>query len=414
MNVPFFIAKKLIKGKKDGENFSSPVLKIAGLGIALGLAVMLLSVSIVIGFKTEINNKVTGFSAHYVISNFDSNTSFQTTPIQNNYDFLNQLRQNDRIKHIQSYAIKAGIIQTKDNIEGVVLKGIDTDYDWSFFKENLIEGELFNVTDSQKTNNVLVSKLIANRLGLKVGDKLRMYFIQEPPRMRSFIISGIYNTGLEDFDKLYIPVDIKHVRKLAGWEDNQVSGLEVYLDDFDLIEEMEMFIWRTVGYDIKQDGANLKVKSVKEIYPQIFDWLKLQDMNVIIIITMMLLVSGINMISGIIILILERITTIGVLKSVGASNKLIRKIFMFQGAYLTIKGMFWGNVVALLIGGFQYYTGFFALDPETYYVDHIPVAFSLSNFLLVNLGTLVVVFFMIMLPTIIISAIKPAKIVNYN
>jgi lipoprotein-releasing system permease protein len=304
MNLPYFIAQRLIKGRRDGTSFSRPINIIAVTGIALGLAVMILAVSILTGFKQQIRNKIVGFGSNIQILNFDSNYSLETVPISDTQSFIPKIRQMPGIKHIQVFATKAGIIKTEDAIQGVVLKGVGSDFDWRFFKSNIVDGSVFTVTDTGRTNEVIISKKISDMLRLKTGDSFAMYFVQDPPRSRKFTISGIYETSLEEFDKMYVYCDIGHIKRLNGWEDDQVSGFEIFIDDFDKLDEMTIAVRDVVGYRLLEDETKYKVTNIRIRYPQIFDWLNFQDMNVIIIITLMLLVAGFNMISVLLILII--------------------------------------------------------------------------------------------------------------
>ena len=347
MNTPYFIAKRLIKDRKGETSFSRPINVIAIIGIALGMAVMIIALSILTGFKQQIRDKVAGFGSHIQVTNYDSNISFETTPVSSNQDFVAIAEKNPGVKHIQVFATKAGIIQINENIQGVVLKGIGSDFDWSFFSENLIEGEVFTVNDTIRTNKVVLSKRVCDLLGLKTGDTFNMHFVQEPARTRVFTVSGIYETSLEEFDKIFVFCDIGHIRRLNGWEDDQISGFEIYIKNFNNLEEMTSQIIETIGYQLSEDDDKLRVSNIRIRYPQIFDWLNFQDLNVIIIIILMLLVAGFNMISGLLILILEKTNMIGVLKAVGAGDNMLSKVFLYQAAWLTAKGLFWGNLIGI-------------------------------------------------------------------
>lgn len=414
MNLPYFIAERLIKGRQHDSSFSRPINVIAVIGISMGLAVMLLAVAVLTGFKKEIREKVVGFGSHIQILNLDSNYSFETSPVSDTHSFVKNIRQMPGVKHVQVYATKAGIIKTDEEIQGIVLKGIGPDYDWEYFQENLVEGSIFNVTDTGTTNNVIISKAIADMLRLKVGDRFATMFIQDPPRMRPFIISGIYETSLEEFDKLYVFCDIKQIRRLNDWESHQVSGFEVFIDDFDKLDEMWMQIQQEVGWRIDEDDTNFKTLSIKSRYPQIFDWLNFQDVNVIIIILLMLVVAGFNMISGLIILILEKTNMIGVLKSLGSNDATIRKVFLYQAAWLIGKGLFWGNVIGIGLALFQLKTEIFTLDPSSYYIKTIPINLELLHILLLNAGSMAAIIIMLLVPSQLISRITPVKAIRYD
>ena len=414
MNTELYIAKKIISNKGGNNKISRPIIKIAIIGIALGLTVMIASVAIVTGFKNQIRNKVIGFGSHVQIVNYDSNSSFETLPINMKQSFYPYKKNITGVNHIQVFATKAGIMKTETDIQGAVLKGIGSDFDWSFFNKNLIEGKSFEVSDTAKSNSVLISQNISKLLNLKVGDDIEMYFIQDPPRMRKFNICGIYKTSLEDFDKLYVLVDIKHIQKLNGWTDNQVSGFEVIISDFDKIDAVAEEINLLVANNFNDDGSTLKAITIKEKFPQLFDWLDLQNLNVWVILILMVIVAGFNMVSGFLILILEQTNMIGILKSLGANNINIRKIFLYNAAYLTGVGLFWGNIIGISLCVFQYYTGFFKLDSESYYVDVIPININLLDIVLLNVSTMLITVIMLLLPSMIISKISPVKAIQFE
>jgi lipoprotein-releasing system permease protein len=415
MNLPYFIAQRLIKGRREETSFSRPINVIAIIGIAMGLAVMILAVAILTGFKQQIREKVVGFGSHIQILNFDSNISFETTPISDTQKFIPDIKKIPGIKHIQVFATKAGIIRTDEDIQGVVLKGIGSDFDWSYFKSNMVEGSAFAVSDTGlPNNNVIISKKIANMLRLKIGDSFTMLFIQEPPRMRKFTISGIYETSLEEFDKMYVFCDIGHIKRLNGWKNDQVSGFEIFINDFDKLDEMTSEVRDAVGYKITEDDAKFKVTNIRIRYPQIFDWLNFQDVNVIVIILLMLIVAGFNMISSLLILILEKTNMIGVLKSLGAEDKTIRRMFLYQAAYLIGKGLFWGNFIGIGIAYLQLKTGVITLDASSYYIKTVPVNLELIHILILNAGTMAVIISMLIVPSQLITRITPVKAIRYD
>jgi lipoprotein-releasing system permease protein len=414
MNLPYFIAQRLIKGRREGTSFSRPVNIIAVIGIALGLAVMIIAVSVLTGFKQQIRDKIVGFGSNIQILNFDSNYSLETIPISDTQSFIPKIKQIPGIKHIQVFATKAGIIKTAEVFQGVVLKGVGSDFDWRFFKTNLIEGSVFTVTDTGRTNEVIISKKISDMLRLKTGDSFAMYFVQDPPRSRKFTISGIYETSLEEFDKMYVYCDIGHIKRLNGWTDDQVSGFEIFIDDFDKLDEMHMAVRDAIGYRLLEDETKFKVTNIRLRYPQIFDWLNFQDMNVVIIITLMLLVAGFNMISGLLILILEKTNMIGIFKALGSENATIRKVFLYQAAYLIAKGLFWGNIIGIGLAYIQLSTGLITLDPTSYYIKTVPVNLELSHILLLNAGTMAAIILMLLVPSQLISRITPVKAIKYD
>lgn len=414
MNLPYFIAQRLIRGRREGTSFSRPVNIIAIIGIAMGLAVMIIAVSVLTGFKQQIRDKIVGFGSNIQILNFDSNYSLETTPISETQEFIPGIKNMPGVRHIQVFATKAGIIKTEDAIQGVVLKGVGSDFDWKFFNSNMVDGSAFEVSDTGRTNSVIISKKISDMLRLKTGDSFAMYFVQDPPRSRKFTISGIYETSLEEFDKMYVYCDIGHIKRLNGWEEDQVSGFEIFIDDFDKLDEMYVAVRDEVGYRLMEDETKFKVTNIRIRYPQIFDWLNFQDMNVIIIITLMLLVAGFNMISGLLILILEKTNMIGVFKALGSENGTIRKIFLYQAAYLIAKGLFWGNFIGIGLALIQLKTGLITLDAASYYIKTVPVNLEVSHILLLNAGTMAAIILMLLVPSQLISRITPVKAIKYD
>lgn len=387
---------------------------IATFGIALGLAVMIVAVAIVTGFKNEISNKVIGFGSHIQLVNMDSNTSYETTPVDKNLPILEDINNVPEVERVQMFATKAGIIKTEENIQGAVLKGAGPDYDWSFLNKSLVAGEPMSISDTVRTDKVLLSENVASRLNLEVGDSFNMYFIQDPPRARRFTITGLYRTSLVEFDKLYVYADIKHVQRLNNWTADQVSGYEVMLHSIREAEPATEQLREITALDFTEEGSMLKVVPIQEKYSQIFDWLNLQDMNVIIIIVLMLVVAGFNMISGLLILILERTNMIGVLKGLGAVDGSIRKIFLYQSGYLAIKGLFWGNLIGLAICFLQYKFNLITLDPESYYLDTVPINLNLIHILLLNLGTLFSTLLFLLIPSMIIARISPERSIRFE
>jgi lipoprotein-releasing system permease protein len=414
LNTELFIVRRMIGSRKGIRSFSRSIVGIAIFGIALGLTVMIVAVAIVTGFKKEISNKVTGFGAHIQIVNMDSNLSYETLPIPAEVESVNQLKNLPGIKNVQPYAIKAGIIKTGDEIHGAVLKGVDGSYDWDFVARHLTQGSLLHIVDSVRSNMVVISENTSELLKLGVGDQFTMYFIQDPPRARTFTIEGIYNTSLEEFDQLYIFSDIKQVQRLNDWELGEVSGYEVILDRMQELPQMTQEVRELVAFDFMDDGSRLKVENIQEKYSQIFDWLNLQDMNVIILILLMVIVAGFNMISGLLILILERTNMIGILKALGTTNASIRKIFLYQSGYLTVVGLLWGNLIGIVICILQKYLHLISLDPSSYYLDTVPINLNALHVILLNLGTMAITFIFLLLPSMIIARISPDKSIRFN
>lgn len=408
MNFEFFIAKKIIKGREQNRSKGTkPIITIATIGISLGIAVMLISLSIVSGFQDQIKSKVVGFGSHIQITSYESTNSIESTPISKNQPFYPYLDTVAGIRHIQTYATKAGIIKKDEDLQGVILKGIDSDFDWNFFNKNMVEGKNFIVDSVEKSNMVVVSKSIANKLKLKIGDKINIHFIQTPPRVRRLTISGIYETGMAQFDDVFVLADIKHIQKLNNWESDQISGFEVLLDNYSELDNMDDFIYNYIGLDLN----SLKIT---DKHQDIFGWLELQDWNVVIIITLMTLVAGINMISALLILILEKTNMIGMLKALGSTNGSIRKIFLYNGAYLILKGLIIGNFFGLLLCYLQYKYHFISLPKESYYVAYVPIKMEIVDLLGINLTTFILCLTMLVLPSYVVAKITPVKAIRFN
>ena len=409
MNFELFIAKHITGRGKD--SISAPYVRIAIISVALGIAVMIISLAIVTGFQQEIRGKVIGFGSHIQIVGFDFNKSYEPTPISIEQEFYpyddNAI---PGVKHIQVFANKAGIIKTDDQIQGIILKGIGPDYDWSFLKDKIVEGKGFRVVAETKTNDVLISRKLANKLKIKIGEGLRVYFItegQKQPRGRKFIVTGIYETGLAEIDDLYIIGDIGHIRKLNDWDDNQVAGFEVLINDFRSLEEIAGQIHKEIPYD-------LRAVPISDLYPQIFSWLELQDMNVIVIIVLMVLVAGITMISTLLVLILERTNMIGILKALGTRDWSIRKIFLYNAAYIILVGLFWGNLTGLGLCLLQYHFELIPLSQESYYVSVVPINLSFSGIAILNIATLLVCTLILLVPSYVITRITPLKAIRFD
>lgn len=414
MNLELYIAKRLVGGDERKKSISGPIVTIAIAGIALGLAVMIMSASIVTGFKREIRNKVIGFGSHIQIINFDSNISFETTPVSRNQAFIPDLLMIPEIRHIQPFATKAGIISTREDIQGVVLKGVDNSFDWSFFEQNMVEGSRFIFTDTITSNEAVISQAIASLLRLNVGDDFAMYFVQDPPRVRRFSISGIYETGLEELDKLFVLADLRHIQRLNDWEEHQVSGFEILLHNYDNLDKVTMQVDELAGHVFTEDFSRLRVVSISNKYPQFFDWLQLLDMNVWVILSLMVIVAGFNMVSGLLILILERTGMIGILKALGLGNTGLRKIFLYQSAFLIAKGLFWGNLIGVGIALIQEYTGVLKLDQASYFISTVPVNLRLSHLFMLNAGTMLITVAMLIVPSYIIGRISPEKTIRFD
>jgi lipoprotein-releasing system permease protein len=406
MNTELFIARRLVKGGPG--SFSAPVIRIAIMSIVIGIAVMIVSVAIVTGFQKQIRDKIVGFGSHIQIAKYDSNNSFEFEPISADQAFYQTIKQTKGIKNVQVFATKAGIIKTSEQIQGVVFKGVGSDFDWSFFNDKLVSGNPFSTTDTLASDSVLISQNLADLLKIKTGDPLRMYFIiDNMARARRFTVSGIYNTGLAEFDLKFIFGDIRQIQKLNGWNENMVSGFDVYINDFDELDKLGKVVYKEAGYD-------LNARTIRELYPQMFDWLELQDMNVIIILILMVLVSGMAMISTLLILILERTNMIGVLKALGARNLSIRRIFLYNAAYIIGKGLLYGNIVGISICLLQSYFGIIRLPQESYFMSVVPINLDVIHIVVLNVSTLIVCTLMLLLPSFVITRITPVKAIRFD
>ena len=414
MNLELFIARKIHFSKEGNRQVTPPAVRIAIVGVALGLAVMILSVAIVIGFKKEVRNKVIGFGSHIQITNFDNNSSYETTPIAVSDSLLQALREFPGIKHIEGYATKMGILKTDSDFQGVVLKGIDTDYDWSFFRNNLKEGELLTIDPKKTSTDVIISRYLSDLLGLKLGDSILTYFVQEDVRARKFNIVGIYETGFMDYDKLFVLADIKQIRRLNGWEKDEVSGLELLVDDYDKLDQIAEDLYFNLVEKQDRHGNTYFTRSIKEMKPMIFNWLDVLDVNVVVILILIFAVAGFTMISGLLIIILERTNMIGILKALGENNVSIRKIFLYISFFLIGKGMLWGNVVGIAICLIQSHFRIIKLDPSIYYLDAVPIDLSIVSLILLNIGTLCASMLMMLGPSYLITKIDPAKSIRFE
>ncbi len=414
MNLEYFIAKKIHFDKTTGKDVSRPAVFIAMLGIAIGLAVMIVAIAVVVGFKKEIREKVIGFGSHIQISNYDSNISYETQPIEFPNDLVAEIQSLTHVQNVSHFATKPGIIKTDDEFQGIVIKGVGEDFDWNFFSKNLIDGSVPIMRKDSTVNDVLISKLLADKLQLKTGDDFLTYFIQDKVRVRKFTVSGIYSTNFSDFDKMFVMADIHHVQKLNSWTDVQCTGLEINIDDYSCLEQTADDVYFLCGNRFDNNGAAYYVQTIREISPDIFNWLDLLDMNVWVILILMIAVAGFNMLSGLLILILEKANMIGILKSIGAQNYSIRKIFLYQSMFLVGKGMIWGNIVGLLFCFVQKYFGLVTLDAEVYYLAVVPIHFNVWYWLLLNISVFVISVLMMIAPSYLVAKINPAQSIRFE
>ena len=406
MNAASFISKRIFSLSK--ENLSSTVMRIAVTSVALGIAIMLISIAVVVGFKNQIKDKVVGFVAPIHIQALNQNESIEETPFI--FDsVLNARLDKPFITEMHPTANKAGIIKTDEEIQAVVLKGVDHDYNWSYIGSYLVDGEIPQYAENQRSNDVVISNIIAHKMQLNVGDPVRIWFVDQDlkARGRKFSVKGIYETGLQECDERYVYCDLDQIRKLNGWDNNEIGHLEIWVDDEKHINDYNEQIYYSIP-------THLVSYSAMETYPQIFDWLELQDMNVVIIIVLMLLVAGITIISMLLIIILERTSTIGLLKSMGASNGLIRSIFLKRSCRILLIGMAIGNVVGIGLCLIQKYTNLITLSPESYYLSAVPIELNIWNILALNAGTMILWVLMLLLPTMLINNIRPSKSIRFE
>ena len=411
MNYELFIAKRIIASKKSKNSVSSPIIKISILAIAIGIIVMLFSVATGVGLQKKIKEKISGFNGDIQITNYDANNSKVTViPISKNQKFYPEFKDISNVKKVQVFATKAGIIRTPNEFEGIVLKGVDQDYNWSFFNEYLVAGKIPNI-GSDLSNEVLISDKTAKRLGLNTDDSFYMFFVKDDPNKapnsRKFTVSGIYNSGFEEFDETYIFGDIKHIQRINKWNKDEVGGFEVFINDFDDLRETGFEIYNSID-------PTLNAYTIAEMFPAIFEWLSLFDTNIIVIIGIMILIAGINMVTALLVLILERTQMIGILKALGNNNWSIRKIFLYNATYLIGKGLFWGNVIGVGLLLIQKYFGLIKLNPETYYVSQAPVYLNFKILIFVNVGTLLLCLTMLIIPSLIVSKISPVKAIKFD
>jgi lipoprotein-releasing system permease protein len=410
-NFELFIAKRIISAKQNKSSISAPIIKIAIAAISLGLVVMMISVATGVGLQHKIREKLAGFNGHIQITSFQNTTEEITDrPLSVNQDFYPDFKEVSGIEHMQVYATKFGLFRTDESFQGIVFKGIDSAYDWQFFQEYLQRGVLPDLGD-ELTQEVLISKIVADAMRLDLGDKISTFFIKADvnklPNRRIFEVVGIYDTGYKEFDENLVFGDIRHIQRLNRWGPSEVGGFEVLLEDFDAIQSKGVEIYESLPPEMTSS-------TIYEDFPEIFDWLALFDNNIILILVIMVMIAGINMITALLVLILERAQMIGILKAMGAADKSIAKIFLYNAAYLILIGLFWGNLIGLGFLGAQEYFGFISLDSETYYVTKAPVYFSWTAFALLNIGTLLMCLIMLLIPTLIISKIEPSKVIKFE
>lgn len=386
--------RKLLKG--ENSSFSRPIVRLSVAGVALGIVVMLVAIAVTTGYKQVIRDKVVAMGSHVRISNYDMNYSFEPVPFEKKQTFVEEIKAMSEVKSVQCYSTKSGVIKTDDQVEGVVLKGIDQSFDTAHFKKNLIAGELLTLEDTLTSKDIIISFTLSKRLKLNVGDKVRTYFVQDPPMQRSFTVVGIYETGLPEYDSQMALVDLRQIQKLNQWDSNMVGGMEVLLHDDKNLDELAQKIDLKIGY-------NLKAESIKQVFPEIFQWIALFDTNVIVLLVITFCVCLITMMSAFFIIVIEQTATIGLLKTMGMKTKSVVSLFLMIAADILLKGLLWGNLVALLICLVQRQWHWVRLDAATYYVSYVPVAFNIPLILAVNAAVLVLCMAILVIPAYLVA-----------
>ena len=415
MNLPLFIARRIYSDQGDRRKVSRPAIRIATIGVAIGLAVMIITVSVVLGFKHTIRDKAIGFASHIQVMSILSMNSVETYPICIDDSIIKVISGIEGIKHVQRFALTRGILKTDDDFLGVAFKGIGPEYDLNYLKENLVEGQIPAFSDTVGTNRLLLSRIMADKLKLKAGDRVFAYFIgDEDVRTRRFTVEGIYQTNMTRFDEAICYTDIYTANKLNGWFEGQCSGAELTVNDFDRLDDTYLNIINKVNRTQDRYNSIFSSQTVYEAYPQLFTWLELLDINVWIILGLMICLAGITMTSGLLIIILERTSMIGVLKAIGSRNRTIRHTFLWFSAFIISRGLLLGDILGIGLVLLQQYTGLVTLDPQTYYVSEAPVELDIPITILLNVATLIVSISVLIIPSFFISHIHPAKSMRYE
>ena len=415
MNVPYFLARRIYADNDNQKKVSRPAVRIAVIGVAVGLAVMIVSVCVVLGFKHAIRDKVVGFGSHIQVAEFSMLQQGTDSPIEVDDSVMNVLQHIEGVKHVQRFAMKQGILKTDSDFLGVAFKGVGPEFDSTFIHQHLLEGVVPKFSDKSSGNKILVSKVMADKLKLTYGSRIFAYFIDDSGvRTRRFTIAGIYQTNLTQYDNVMCYVDLYTAVKLNGWQEDMASGAELQVDHFDKLDEVENRVVKLVNRTTDKYGNTYSSKTIKELSPQIFSWLDLLDLNVWIILIIMMAVAAVTMISGLLIIILERTQMIGLMKALGARNPMVRHTFMWFAAFIIGRGLLWGNMIALALVALQYFTGIVKLDPATYYVSSVPVEVNVLFVVLLNIGTLLISLLVLIGPSFLISHIHPAKTMSYE
>lgn len=415
MNLPLYIAKRIYSDQGDKRKVSRPAIRIATIGVAIGLAVMIVTVSVVLGFKHTIRDKVVGFGSHIQVHNIMNYSGSDPHPISASDSLMKVVNKLPGVDKAERFSMTQGILKTDEDFLGIAIKGIAEDYDTTFLSQHLVAGNITSFSDKTSKYKLLISKMIADKMRLKVGDKVFGYFIDnQDVRTRKFTISGIYQTNMTRFDETLCFTDLHTANKLNGWTDNQVTGIEVLVKDFEKVNETADQFIDNINRTSDEEGNSLTTETVYELYPQVFSWLELLDINVWIILALMVCVAGFTMISGLLIIILERTQMIGILKALGARNNTVRHTFLWFSVFIIDQGLFWGNVIGIGIVLLQKYTGIITLNPQTYYVSEAPMELNLPLIALINVATLLICVFVLIAPSYLISHIHPAKSMRYE
>jgi len=414
MNLPLFIAKRIYSDQGDKRKVSRPAIRIATIGVAIGLAVMIVTVSVVLGFQHTIRDKVIGFGSHIQVQNLIAFNNTDRQPVCIDDSMMHVFQGLRGVRHVERFSLTQGILKTDEDFLGVIFKGIGPEYDLTFIKEHLLEGELPAFSDTTSTNRLVISKMIADKLRIKVGDRLFAYYVDESVRTRRYTIAAIYQTNMTRFDESLCLTDLHTVSRLNGWEGRLCSGVELLVNDFDQLQLTADDVVEHVNRTTDVQDNTFSSRTIYDLYPQVFTWLELLDINVWIILALMVCVAGFTMISGLLIIILERTQMIGTLKALGTRNKTIRHTFLWFAAFIIGQGLLLGNIIGIGIVWLQQATGFIALDPQTYYVKEAPMELNWLFIIALNAATLLVSLFVLIAPSFLISHIHPAKSMRYE
>lgn len=414
MNLPFFIARRLYFNKDGKKPVSHLAVRIATVGVSIGLAVMIVSVCIVLGFKNEIREKVIGFGSHIEVLNSNAKDSPESFPISTNSIVVNSFKRIEGVKSVQRVSTKFGIIKTDSDYKGILFKGIGNDYDESFLREHLVKGYIPVFYKNKKEKEIVISRTIADEMHLHVGDKVFAYFFEDDMKMRRYHICGIYSTDMQQFDDNIVITSLSGVNKLNNWSDSLSSSLEISVKDFSQLDNTYLHVVDLTKDLIDNSGNTYEAFTVKQLYSQIFDWLQLLDLNIWVILSLMIILACLTMISGLLILILEKTSTIGILKSMGAESRTIRNIFIYYACFIIGRGLVLGYIIGLGLSYIQYQWHIVSLNPEKYYVGHVPILFNWPLLLVLGISTLVICILVLIGPSFIISRIRPSRAIKFE